>query len=229
MSYQTLLFDLDDTLLDFKAAEKYAITILLEEAGVEPIVENIQQYSEINQRMWNLFEKGKINRTDLLAKRFEDFFEIHGQTVDGTKMDRRFRSHLEEGHFLIEGCMELLDELKQSFELYAVTNGVSKTQYRRLTDSGLLPYFKNIFVSEDTGYQKPMPEYFDYVFHRIPEFSHSNSILIGDSLTSDITGANIAGIDSCWFNPNKKANPLTIKPTYQIQQLSELPAILSYR
>lgn len=226
MSYQTLLFDLDDTLLDFKAAEKYAITILLEETGVEPVIENIQQYSKINQRFWNLFEKGKIDRNTVLTQRFEDFFGIHGQTVDGAEMDHRFRSHLEEGHFLIEGSMELLDELKQSFELYAVTNGVSKTQYRRLTDSGLMPYFKNIFVSEDTGYQKPMPEYFDYVFHRIPNFSHSNALIIGDSLTSDITGGNVAGIDSCWFNPDKKSNLLTIKPTYQIQRLSELHAIL---
>lgn len=226
MGYQTLLFDLDDTLLDFKAAEKNALTILLEETGVEPVTENIQQYSKINQRFWNLYEKGKIDRNKLLSQRFEDFFGIHGQNVDGTEMDRRFRSHLEEGHFLIEGCVELLDELKQSFELYAVTNGVSKTQYRRLTDSGLLPYFKNIFVSEDTGYQKPMPEYFDYVFHRIPAFSHSNALIIGDSLTSDITGGNKAGIDSCWFNPEKQENLLNIEPTYQIQRLSELHHIL---
>lgn len=226
MCYQTLLFDLDDTLLDFKAAEKNALTILLEETGVEPVTENIQQYSKINQRFWNLYEKGKIDRNKLLSQRFEDFFGIHGQNVDGAEMDRRFRSHLEEGHFLIEGCVELLDELKQSFELYAVTNGVSKTQYRRLTDSGLLPYFKNIFVSEDTGYQKPMPEYFDYVFHRIPAFSHSNALIIGDSLTSDITGGNKAGIDSCWFNPEKQENLLNIEPTYQIQRLSELHHIL---
>ncbi|UJF15652.1 YjjG family noncanonical pyrimidine nucleotidase [Jeotgalibaca sp. MA1X17-3] len=226
MGYQTLLFDLDDTLLDFKAAEKNALTILLEETGVEPVTENIQQYSKINQRFWNLYEKGKIDRDRLLSQRFEDFFGIHGQNVDGAEMDRRFRSHLEEGHFLIDGCVELLDELKQSFELYAVTNGVSKTQYRRLTDSGLLPYFKNIFVSEDTGYQKPMPEYFDYVFHRIPAFSHSNALIIGDSLTSDITGGNKAGIDSCWFNPEKQENLLNIEPTYQIQRLSELHHIL---
>lgn len=226
MSYQTLLFDLDDTLFDFKAAEKNAITILLEGSGVEPIEENIQQYSKINQRFWNLHEKGKIERNKLLSQRFEDFFGIHGQIVDGTEMDHRFRSHLEEGLFLIEGCVELLDELKQSFELYTVTNGVSKTQYRRLTDSGLLPYFKNIFVSEDTGYQKPMPEYFHYVFNRIPAFSHSNALIIGDSLTSDITGGNRAGIDSCWFNPDRQENFLNIEPTYQIQRLSELHKIL---
>lgn len=226
MSYRTLLFDLDDTLLDFKAAETHALTLLLEETGVEATLENIQQYSKINQKFWEKFEEGKIERNTLLAQRFVEFYALHGKEVDGFEMDRLFRSRLEEGHFLIDGSKELLDELNQSHDLYAVTNGVSRTQQRRLTDSGLLPYFKDVFVSEDTGFQKPMREYFDYVFHRIPDFTHEEALIVGDSLTSDITGGNIAGIDSCWFNPDKKPNPLPIEPTYQIQRLSDLHAIL---
>lgn len=227
MTYTTLLFDIDDTLLDFKAAEHFAISSLLEEMAIDPTEETIATYSHINQGLWEQFEQGLIARDRLLGKRFEDFFSLHQLTVDGSDMDRRFRANLEKGHFLIEGSIALLDQLKQNHKLYAVTNGVSKTQYRRLSDSGLLPYFKGVFVSEDTGYQKPMPEYFDYVFARIPDFKTEETLIIGDSLTSDIKGGLLAGIDSCWFNPQRKPNPASIQPTYEIVHLQDLHAILA--
>ncbi|MDE1548618.1 YjjG family noncanonical pyrimidine nucleotidase [Jeotgalibaca caeni] len=226
MNYKTLLFDIDDTLLDFKAAETHAISHLLEEMGIAITEERIAQYAAINQVLWEQFEKGLIQREVLLGKRFEDFFALYGKKVDGQEMDRTFRARLEEGNYLMEGSLELLESLKQTHDLYAVTNGVSKTQQRRMADSGLRPYFKKVFVSEDTGYQKPMPEYFDYVFARIASFQKEETLIIGDSLTSDITGGVLAGIDSCWFNPLKKPNPLSIQPTYEIEQLADLPALL---
>lgn len=227
MPYRTLLFDLDDTLLDFKAAEHHALLQLLNDQRVEPTWERIEEYKRINQGLWGLYEQGKLERSILLAKRFEDFFTLFGKTVDGHKMDQQFRAHLEEGRFLIEGSQELLEELQATHDLYAVTNGVAKTQRRRLQDSGLLPYFKGVFISEDTGYQKPMRGYFDYVFERIPAFEPEQALIIGDSLSSDITGGHMAGIDSCWFNPEKLDNPLTVEPTYEIAHLSELPGILA--
>lgn len=227
MPYKTLLFDLDDTLFDFKAAEKYAISSLMKEMAVTPTEENIQTYSQINQSFWNRFEKGLIKKDTLLKERFETFFQRHQLEVNGNEMDIKFRSYLEKSHFLIEDSTNLLDSLFPDYDLYAVTNGVSKTQYRRLSDSGLDYYFKDVFVSEDTGFQKPMLEYFNYVFKRIPNFKAHNTLIIGDSLTSDILGGQNAGIDSCWFNPHHLAKPAHIKPTYQITDLKELTTILN--
>lgn len=227
MPYKTLLFDLDDTLFDFKAAEKHAISSLMKELAVTPTEENIQTYSQINQSFWNRFEKGLIKKDALLKERFETFFQRHQLEVNGNEMDIKFRSYLEKSHFLIEDSTNLLDSLFPNYDLYAVTNGVSKTQYRRLSDSGLDHYFKDVFVSEDTGFQKPMLEYFNYVFKRIPDFKTHNTLIIGDSLTSDILGGQNAGIDSCWFNPHHLANPAHIKPTYQITDLKELKTILN--
>lgn len=226
MKYTTLLFDVDDTLLDFKAAEKHSISLLLEKMAVPVTEQHIQQYSHMNQSLWEQFEKGEIEKERLLTKRFEDFFSLHKRQVDGQEMDYLFRKNLEEGYFLIDGSMDVLQSLQQTHKLYAVTNGVSKTQYKRLTASGLLTFFEDIFVSEDTGYQKPMLEYFDYVFTRIPSFQAEETLIIGDSLTSDITGGHVAGIDSCWFNPAKMPNPLSIEPTYEIEKLQDLLAIL---
>lgn len=127
---------------------------------------------------------------------------------------------------MIDGAYELIERLSPSFDLYIVTNGVSRSQYKRLGDSGLYPFFKDVFVSEDTGFQKPMKEYFDYVFARIPGFSAEHGLIIGDSLSADIKGGQMAGIDTCWFNPGKKENESGIIPTYEIQSLDELYDVL---
>lgn len=118
--------------------------------------------------------------------------------------------------------------MQHEYDLYIVTNGVSETQDKRLRASGLQPFFKNVFVSEDTGFQKPMKEYFDFVFARIPSFSLEQGLIIGDSLSSDIRGGILAGMDTCWFNPKKKPNNTEIEPTYQIQKLEELYQILNF-
>ncbi|WP_203364391.1 YjjG family noncanonical pyrimidine nucleotidase [Bacillus sp. REN10] len=224
--YQTLLFDVDDTLLDFGAAENLALRLLFEGQDISLTAEVEAQYKQINQGLWRAFEEGKISRDGVLNTRFSVLFEAYGQEVDGAALDNKYRSYLEKGHQLIDGAFELITNLQHQYDLYIVTNGVSKTQHKRLRDSGLYPLFKGIFVSEDTGYQKPMKEYFDYVFVRIPNFSVDQALIIGDSLSADIKGGQLAGVDTCWFNPNMKSNDTDIISTYEIQQLDELYQIL---
>lgn len=225
--YQTLLFDIDDTLLDFGAAENDALHLLFEDQQIPLTDEIATRYKEINHRLWRSFEEGIIDRDEVVNTRFSILFKELGQDVDGSLLDNKYRSYLEEGHRLVDGAFDVITNLQNQYELYIVTNGVSKTQYRRLRDSGLYPLFKGIFVSEDTGYQKPMKEYFDYVFKRIPHFSVEQALIIGDSLNADIKGGQLAGIDTCWFNPNRKANDTEIIPTYEIHKLNDLYQILS--
>ena len=106
-----------------------------------------------------------------------------------------------------------------------VTNGVAKTQYQRLEAASLLPYFKGVFVSETIGYQKPRVEFFEHVFRHIPQVDLSKTVIIGDSLSSDIQGGINAGIDNIWLNPHGQ-NSDKIQPTYMIQTLDELYEIL---
>lgn len=225
--YQTLFFDVDDTLLDFGATEKSALQRLFNDQKI-PLTSEIEaNYKKINQGLWKSFEEGKLNREDVVNTRFSILFKEYGQEVEGPLLEKKYRSFLEEGHQLINGAMELITDLQNQFDLYIVTNGVSKTQDKRLRNSGLYPLFKDIFVSEDTGFQKPMKEYFDYVFARIPNFSVKQGLIIGDSLSADIYGGQLAGLDTCWFNPTNKPNETEIVPTYQIQKLEELYQILS--
>lgn len=224
--YKTLLFDVDDTLLDFQKAEKVGLRMLFEEKGISLTSKVEAQYKKINKSLWDAFEEGEINRDEVVNTRFSILFKEYGEEVDGMLFENNYRSYLEEGEQLMQGAFEFISQIQGEYDLYIVTNGVSKTQDKRLRNAGLHSLFKDIFVSEDTGYQKPMKEYFDYVFERIPNFSPEEGLIIGDSLSADIKGGYVAGIDTCWFNPEKKFNNSEIVPTYEVQNFEELCALL---
>lgn len=226
MRYKTLLFDVDDTILDFRDTEHNALKTLFAEQDV-PFTEVVKQnYQELNHQLWQEYENGKMSRAQVTNERFGLFFQQLGKTVDSILLEKRYRHFLNQGHKLLGNSREIVADLSKKAELYIVTNGVSETQYQRLNDAKLMPYFKEVFVSEDTGYQKPMKEFFDYVFERIPNLNKEETVIIGDSLTSDILGGNLAGIDTIWLNPEKKA-AANIQPTHQITALDDIYPILS--
>ncbi|MGG1575247.1 YjjG family noncanonical pyrimidine nucleotidase [Fictibacillus sp. NRS-1165] len=227
--YKTLLFDVDNTLLDFDAAESAALRLLCENQRISFTTELETRYKKINKGLWRAFEEGKLDRDELLNTRFSMLFKEYGHEADGVVLEGIYREFLSEGNQLIEGALELAASLQDHFDLYIVTNGVSRTQEKRLRGSGLHPLFKGIFVSEDTGYQKPMKEYFDYVFARISNFSLEHGLIIGDSLNADMKGGQMAGLDTCWYNPNKNRNSTDTKPAYEIQRLDELYSILGIK
>lgn len=227
--YKTLLFDVDDTLLDFQKAEKSALRMLFEEKGMSLTSEIEAQYKKINKSLWTAFEEGKINRDEVVNTRFSILFKEYGEEVDGILFENNYRSYLEEGNQLMEGALQFINQIQSEYDLYIVTNGISKTQDKRLRNAGLHALFQDIFVSEDTGYQKPMKEYFDYVFERIPNFVPEEGLIIGDSLSADMKGGYVAGIATCWFNPERKLNDSGIIPTYEVHNFEELYAILKQR
>ncbi|MHC5246890.1 YjjG family noncanonical pyrimidine nucleotidase [Enterococcus sp. LJL120] len=226
MRYNTLLFDVDDTLLDFQATEKQALTKLFATEGLTLSPDLEEQYKTMNHGLWAAFERGEKTRDEVVNQRFGIFFEALGVRVDSIDLENRYRKFLEEGHDLLGNSYQIVADLSTKADLYVVTNGVSQTQYRRLTDAKLLPFFKEIFVSEDTGYQKPMKEYFDYVFARIPNLDKSDTVIIGDSLSSDIKGGIVAGIDTIWLNSKSEQAGNEIHPTYTINQLESIYRIL---
>ncbi|AMM95460.1 HAD family hydrolase [Peribacillus simplex] len=225
--YKALFFDIDDTLLDFRMAESDALRLLLMEQQMLYTQQAEAHYKMINQNLWKSFEKGEISRNEVINTRFSTFFKEYGRVVDGVALEKTYRSYLEQGHQEVNGAHELVAILELHHDLYIVSNGVSRTQDKRLRDSGLDVYFKQVFISEDTGYQKPMKEFFDYVFACIPDFKPEQGLIIGDSLSADIRGGQLAGMDTCWFNPERKQNETGIEPTYEIQQLSDLYSIIN--
>lgn len=223
MKYTTLLFDLDDTLMDFKKAEENAIEKLLLKYSLPATKENKRLYSVTNQSKWKALEKGEITRKELFETRFPDYFKALGVEADGAQANADYMYFLSQGRFVIDGAEDICRELKKKYSMYIITNGAKIVQQGRLTDLPLMQYFDGVFISEEVGFDKPKKEYFDHVFLNIPEKDKSKCLVIGDSLSSDITGAVNYGIDSCWISEKTSSE---IQPTYQISSLKELRDIL---
>lgn len=220
--YKKLFFDFDDTLMDFKAAEKEALPKVFAHYQF-PLTETVElKYKEINRALWDQLERGEVTREALLESRFKETFQFFGRQVNGIEMDQAYRNFLVETIVLIDGAEEVLRTLAQDYELYIVTNGINETQHRRINAANLAPYFKEIFVSEQTGFQKPQIEFFDYVFQQIGDVEKEECLIIGDSYSADMIGGMNAGIDTCWFNPSNNLPKALYQPTHEIKQLKDL-------
>lgn len=221
-----VLFDLDDTLLDFHKAEAIALARTLSEMGVDPTPQTIARYSAINKSQWELLEEKKITRPQVLIRRFDILFEELGVSVSSQETQTRYETYLAMGHHFIPGAEALLEELVTKYRLFLVSNGTAPVQAGRIASSGIAKYFENIFISETVGADKPQKLFFDRCFAEIPDFRPEEAIIIGDSLTSDIRGGNNAGIATCWFNPKGLPRREGIRVDHEIRQLSELPPLL---
>ena len=115
---------------------------------------------------------------------------------------------------------------KGSNSAASASNGTAVVQKGRMTSANLYRFFQKSFVSEEIGHNKPSKAYFDAAFAQIPDFDPAKALMVGDSLSSDIKGGKNAGLRTCWINPNHlPANP-EIQPDYEIEALSQLPALL---
>lgn len=224
---RNVLFDLDDTLFDFHKAEKIALTKTLVHFGIDPTEETLALYSTINAAHWKRLELGEISREEVKVGRYRELFETIGVGCDPVKATAYYESMLAIGHYFMPGAPELLGELYRKYRLYIVSNGTAKVQEGRIGSSGIAKYMDGIFISQILGANKPDKQFFDICFAEIPDFSLSETVIIGDSLSSDIKGGINAGITTVWFNPKGIENDNDIKPDYTIKELSEVPGLLS--
>ena len=224
---RNVLFDLDDTLFDFHKAEKIALTKTLVHFGIDPTEETLALYSTINAAHWKRLELGEISREEVKVGRYRELFKTIGVECDPVKATAYYESMLAIGHYFMPGAPELLGELYRKYILYIVSNGTAKVQEGRIGSSGIAKYMDGIFISQILGANKPDKQFFDICFAEIPDFSLSETVIIGDSLSSDIKGGINAGITTVWFNPKGIENDSDIKPDYTIKELSEVPGLLS--
>ncbi len=224
---RNVLFDLDDTLFDFHKAEKIALTKTLVHFGIDPTEETLALYSTINAAHWKRLELGEISREEVKVGRYRELFKTIGVECDPVKATAYYESMLAIGHYFMPGAPELLEELYGKYRLYIVSNGTAKVQEGRIGSSGIAKYMDGIFISQVLGANKPDKQFFDICFAEIPDFSLSETVIIGDSLSSDIKGGINAGITTVWFNPKGIENDNDIKPDYTIKELSEVPGLLS--
>ncbi|MGI6254019.1 MAG: YjjG family noncanonical pyrimidine nucleotidase [Acutalibacter sp.] len=228
-TYRFLLFDADKTLLDFDADMLHAFQATYQACfgSQKPYsTAMLDCYETCNNRWWDKFERQECTKPQLFEGRFRDFMGKAGLTGNPEEINRVYFENLGQGGALLPGALELVRDLAPRYQQYIVTNGNAASQKTRLERSGLLRYVKAFFVSEAAGAAKPDKAYFDYVFARIPEFRREEALLIGDSLTSDMQGAQNAGVDSLWFAPLTQPVPEGLTVTYRAQDFDSIRKLL---
>ena len=221
-----ILLDIDDTILDFQECAKATILRASEDFCVDFTEEMLTYYMEQNAFLWGQYEKGIISREDIFRTRFPLLFKEYGYDVNGLAFEDAFQKYFKTQYKFVEGAVELVEYLASKYDLYVASNSLLSTHVSRLTSAGLYHYFKDLFVSDAIGHQKPTKEFFEGCFCKIPNFSKEETIIIGDSLSSDIKGGCQVGIKTCWYNPKKLQNNTEFKADYEITSLDEIKNIL---
>lgn len=229
MHYKLLLFDLDGTLFDYKKAQEHAFgnTFASKIKKKDELKVLHKLYEEINDQVWDEFQENKLSAEQLRVERFIRLLEQSQIEFDPIKVSKAYTNNLSRCSFMLDGALDLVSELVGKFELALITNGLSDVQRNRLANSELEQYFSHIFISEEIGYPKPHPGIFEYVLTKVNGIDKRETLIIGDSINSDILGGNNFGIDTCWFNPKNLPKPVDVLPSYTIKSYEELKEILT--
>lgn len=83
--------------------------------------------------------------------------------------------------------------------------------------------FEHVITSEDVGSYKPRPELF-VAGLEAAGCTASRALHIGDSLTSDVAGAQELGIPVAWINRSGSSSPEKSGPTHEVRSLAEVSA-----
>lgn len=220
----TLLWDMDETLLNFAAAERAAINALFQEFGFGECSDAmLERYSKINRSYWERLERKELTKPEILVGRFRDFFEAEGlDSTVAAEFNEKYQLSLGDTIVFRDDSYNIVKSLRGKVKQYVVSNGTIAAQTKKLRLSGFGELMDGVFLSEDLGVEKPDILFFKKVFEKIHSEDKSQVMIVGDSLTSDIQGGNNAGIMTCWYNPEQKPYQGDLRIDHEIRDLHEV-------
>lgn len=228
MKYELILFDLDDTLLDFEKSETEAFIKTFNFYKLKYNETHLEEYKKHNKAVWSLFEKGEIQMEKLKTERFKRFLNAVNIALPPDEFSSSYLKYLSEEVHFIENAEEVFKSICAEYRVSFITNGISIVQNNRIRKAGFFDNIEHLIISEEVGSQKPAPEIFEITLkkHGLGRSDKAKVLMIGDNLYSDIKGGLDFGLDACWFNYKNIVNDSDQKPTYTIKNLKELTSIL---
>lgn len=223
MPYQTLLFDLDNTLIDFSQAEQRALTHIHQAffSGYEK--DRISShYHVLNNKLWQQVEAGKISISEVAKQRFVQLQKIFPSNYTSSHIMEQYEEQLANQSVWFKHTSTAIAQLHQQYKLGIITNGLQRVQQLKYKQLKLKRWFSCYVISEEFGTAKPNPTIFNQALQELQASSHE-TLMIGDSLSSDYQGAINSGIDFCWVNPTAKKLPKTFPPPkFIVSNIQEL-------
>jgi len=203
-NYKLLIFDLDNTIIDYDKAELESLKYIYNKFFCKntSFEVMINEFKVINLNLWVKYQNSDISIEELRIQRFRQLADLFKIQFSIFEIKHEYETQVGQRVYLFDGALSFLQYVKMSYKLCIVSNGISSIQYKKINSFGLNKIFNKIYISEDVGFQKPNPKIFEIA---LLEFSikPENTLMIGDSLSSDLLGAKNANIDFCWFNINK--------------------------
>lgn len=232
---KAVFLDIDNTLLDFDAYVKDSMTAGFEKYGLKKYEDwMFPVFQEVNHVLWCQLEQGELSYQELLKIRWNQVFQGLEIDFDGEVFEEFFKGYLYESAIPVEGALELLEYLKGKYVICAASNGPHGQQVNRLTLGGMIGYFDHLFISERLGIAKPAKEFFEIALRELneeqvrqgkDEILPSEILMIGDSLSSDMTGGNNSGLKTCLFDWKCK-DTKGMHLDYVVHTLKEIQNIL---
>ena len=229
-NYSHIFFDLDHTIWDFdKNAEETLFELYhaynLQNLGLNSADVFIETYTENNHQLWADYHLGKISKDVLRETRFKKTFLDLGLSPDliPNQFEDDYVNICPTKTNLFPQAHETLTYLQAKYELHLISNGFKESTECKVKNTNLTPYFKNIFISEVIGVNKPDKAIFQYAIDTA-NAKLEHSLMIGDSIEADVRGALNFGMDAIYFNPNFTIPPEDIN--WHIHHLDELTKIL---
>jgi len=247
----TILFDLDDTLIvEWKSAEESFIeTILQLDSKIDTDIflntirdEAKRQWYDLPtidfclkigisswEALWADFtgENENFVRLRELAETYR--FSTWKQTlvrmgiyddITAKQLSADFKRIRNQKHILFPETISVLLNLKEKYKLGLITNGAPDLQWKKINGGNLKSYFDFIAISGEYGFAKPDKQLFDIILKKLNS-SKDKTILIGDSLNTDIRGGLDCGILTFWINRSNR-KPDNIKPDYELTNLLDI-------
>jgi YjjG family noncanonical pyrimidine nucleotidase len=221
--FDWILFDADNTLLDFHAAETASLQAALLAEGIDWSDDLILLYREINHRVWSDYEAGRLPKHLLRTVRFKRLFNELGLRADPKACSRSYLLHLSRSEHVYVGVPELLRDLATRYQLGLITNGLREVQRPRLRATGLDAHFPVIVVSDEIGHAKPNAGFFDHAFAEMGRPAPQRVLVVGDNLNADIRGGQEYGCRTCWVNPQRQTRSTEVQPDWTVGSVTEIP------
>jgi len=219
--YKAILFDLDDTLVDFKTAESKSLQLTYEEfyQDLTPETDFRDLFHTINKSLWKSAEAGNLDTKHIRTLRFEEVNKAFPSKSSPETIAQFYLDKLAETSEWIEGAEKAIQALSKSHKLGIITNGFSCVQRKKYTLHCMHNWIPLLVISEEVGCAKPDKRIFHWALEKMG-CTPDEVLMVGDSLSSDFEGAMASGIDFCWINPQKHSLPPSLKePKFKVQSV----------